>query len=163
MWIFVKTFHFNHYCQRCHYYRQYRSNILSLVISDYCHKNNQLTLDWKLKNDWTKRLQKIPRKINVSLSLAKRKLAAKNEWNCFHISHKLQKKPLFSVTLFRAWFYDNQFSKIKFNLLKILEASQKHTLTMLVKLQAFIPQFNQFHTGCYYHITSLDGYFWIYV
>ena len=49
---------------------------------------------------------------------------------------------LFSVTLFRAWSYDNQFSKIKFNLLKILEASQEHTRAMLVKLQAFIPQFN---------------------
>ena len=52
---------------------------------------------------------------------------------------------LFSVTLFRAWSYDNQFSKIKFNLLKILEASQEHTRAILVKLQAFIPQFNQFH------------------
>ena len=48
----------------------------------------------------------------------------------------------FSVTLFRAWFYDNQFSKIKFNLLKILEASQEHTRAVLVKLQAFIPQLN---------------------
>ena len=65
----------------------------------------------------------------------------------------------FSVTLFRARFYDNQFSKIKFNLLKILEASQKHTLTMLVKLQAFIPQLKKSHPGCYYHIASLDGYF----
>ena len=45
----------------------------------------------------------------------------------------------FSVTLFKAWFYDNQYSKIKFNLLKILKASQKHTRAMLVKLQAFIP------------------------
>ena len=44
-------------------------------------QNNQPTLNWKFKNDWTKRLQKIPRKINVSLSLAKRKLAEKNEWN----------------------------------------------------------------------------------
>ena len=45
----------------------------------------------------------------------------------------------FWVTLFRAWFYDNQFSKIKFDLLKLLETSQEHTLTMLVKLHAFIP------------------------
>ena len=44
-------------------------------------QNNQPTLDWKFKNDWTKRLQKIPRKINLSLSLAKRKLAEKNKWN----------------------------------------------------------------------------------
>ena len=36
----------------------------------------------------------------------------------------------FLVTLFRAWFYDNQFSKIKFNLLKTLEASQEHTCAM---------------------------------
>ena len=47
-----------------------------------------------------------------------------------------------SVTLFRAWIYDNQFSKIKFNLLKILEAFQEHTRAMLVKLKAIIPQFN---------------------
>ena len=53
-----------------------------------------------------------------------------------------EEAPFFSVTLFRAWFYDNQFNKIKFNLLKMLEASQEHTRTLLVKLQAFIPQFN---------------------
>ena len=70
---------------------------------------------------------------------------------------------LFSVTLFRVWSYDNQFSKIKFNLLKILEASQENSRAMLVKLQAFIPQFNQFHPGYYYQIASLDGCFWIYV
>ena len=69
----------------------------------------------------------------------------------------------FSLTLFRAWTYDNQFSKIKFNLLKILEASQEHTRAMLVKLQAFTPQFNQFHPVCYYQIASLDGYFQIYI
>ena len=33
------------------------------------------------KNDWIKRLRKIPRKINLSLSLIKRKLPEKNEWN----------------------------------------------------------------------------------
>ena len=69
----------------------------------------------------------------------------------------------FSVILFRAWFYDKQFSKIKFKLLKILEASQEHTSAMLVKLQLFILQFNQFHPEYYYHIASLDGYFCIYV
>ena len=80
------------------------------------------------------------------------------------LRYTLQKKlHFFSVTLFRAWFYDKQFSKIKFNLLKILEASQEHARAMLVKLQSFIPQFNQFHPECYYHIASLDGYFWIYV
>ena len=40
---------------------------------------------------------------------------------------------LFSVTLFRAWFYDNQFSKIEFSLLKILE----YTRAILVKLPSF--------------------------
>ena len=173
MWIFVKTFHSNHCCQRCHHYRKYRSNVLSLVISDYFHKNNQLTLDWKFKNNWTKRLQKIPRKINASLSLSKKNLPEKNEWNLSNQSGEVTRASIyltncrrslfFSVTLFRAWFYDNQFSKIKFNLLKILEAFQEHTRTMLVKLQSFIPQFNQFHPVCYYHIASLDAYFWIYV
>ena len=67
------------------------------------------------------------------------------------------------ASFFRPWFYDNQFSQIKFNLLKIVEASQQHTRAMLVKLQSFIPQFNQFHPECYYHVASLDGYFWIYV
>ena len=52
-------------------------------------QNNQPTLDWKFTNDWTKRLQKIPRKINVSLSLAKRKLAEKNEWNLFNQSSEV--------------------------------------------------------------------------
>ena len=80
-----------------------------------------------------------------------------------YTSQIAEEASFFSVTLFRAWFYDNQFSKIKFNLLKILEASQEHTRAMLVKLQSFIPQFNQFHPECYYHIASLDGYFWIYV
>ena len=45
----------------------------------------------------------------------------------------------FPVTLFRAWFYDNQFSEIKFNLLKILEASQDHNCAMLVKKQHLLP------------------------
>ena len=60
---------------------------------------------------WTKTLQKIPRKINASLSSAKRKLAEKNEWNSsnqsdevFHIPHKLQEKLLFSVTFHLPFF-----------------------------------------------------------
>ena len=65
-------------------------------------------------------------------------------------------KPFFSVTLFRAWFYDNKFSKIKFNLPKILKTSLEHTRAMLVKLQSLIPQFKQFHPECYYHIASLN-------
>ena len=55
---------------------------------------------------------------------------------------QIAEEAFFSVTLFRAWFYDNQFSKINFNLQKILEASQENTRAMLVKMQAFIPQFN---------------------
>ena len=47
-------------------------------------QNNQPTLDWKFKNDWTKRLQRSLK--NVSLSLAKRKLAEKNEWKFFNQS-----------------------------------------------------------------------------
>ena len=115
-------------------------------------QNNQPSLDWKFKNDLTKRLQKIPRKINVSLSLAKRKLAEKNEWNFFNQSGEVMHASIyltnctrslfFWVTLFRAWLYDNQFSKIKFNLQKILEASHEHARAILVTLQAFIPQFN---------------------
>ena len=125
-------------------------------------QNNQPTLDWKFKNDWTKRLQKIPRKINLSLSLAKRKLAEKNEWNLSNQSGEVthasiyltncRRSFIFSVTLFRAWFCDNQFSKIKFNLLKILETFQEHNPAMLVKLHSFIPQFSQFHPEYYYPI-----------
>ena len=79
----------------------------------------------------------------------------------WYTSQIAEEVSFFSVTLFRAWFCDNQFSKIKFNLLKILEASLEHTRTMLVKLQSFFPQFNQLHPEYYYHIASLDGYFWI--
>ena len=108
-------------------------------------QNNQPTLDWKFKTDWTKRLQKIPRKINLSLSLDKRKLAEKSEWNLSNQSGEVTHASIyltncrrsfifFSVALFRAWFYDNQFSKVTFNLQKILESSQEHTRAMLVKL-----------------------------
>ena len=80
-----------------------------------------------------------------------------------YTSQIAEKASFIPVTLFRAWFYDNQFSKSRFNLLKILEASQEHNCAMLVKLPSFIPQFNQFHPEYYCHIASLDGYFWIYV
>ena len=78
-----------------------------------------------------------------------------------YTSQIAEEASFFSVTLFRAWFYDNQFSKIKFNLLKILEASQEHTRTILVKFQAFISQFNYFNHGFYYYITAQDDYFGI--
>ena len=80
-----------------------------------------------------------------------------------YASQIAEEASFFPVTLFRAWFYNNQFSKIKFNLLKKSEAPQEHSCATLVKLQSFIPQFNQFHSECYYHIASLDGYFWIYI
>ena len=78
-----------------------------------------------------------------------------------YTSQIVEEASFFSVTLFRTWFCDNQFSNIKFNFLKILEASHEHIRAMLVKLQSFITQFNQLHPECYYHIASLDGYFWI--
>ena len=140
-------------------------------------QNNQPTLDWKFKNDWTKRLQKLPRKINVLLSLAKKKLAEKkNKWRLFNQSSEVlhasiyltnpRRSFFFSVTWFRAWFYDSQFSKIKLscseNIRDVPVAYPKWS-AMLVKWQAFIPQFNQFRPGCYNHLTSLAGYFWFYV
>ena len=96
--------HSNHYCQRCHYYQRHWNNLLSLVISDYFHKKNQLTLDWKFKNDWTKRLQKISRKINVSLSLAKRKLAEKNEWDLFNQSGQVTHASIYLTNCRRSLF-----------------------------------------------------------
>ena len=114
-------------------------------------QNNQPNLDWKFKNDWTKNTKK-----NKSFTfLAKRKLTEKNDG--FSLTNQVRSRmlrytsqiaeeaPFFSVTLFGAWFYDNQFNKTKFNLLKILEVSQEHARAMLVKLQSFVPQFNQFH------------------
>ena len=59
-----------------------------------------------------------------------------------YTSQIAEEASFFSVTSFRAWFEDSQFSKIKFNLLKVLQASQEHTRAMLVKLKAFIPQIN---------------------
>ena len=81
-------------------------------------QNNQLTLDWKFRNDWTKRLQKIPREINVSLYLNKRKLAEKNEWDFSNQSCEVTHASIyltncrtsfffFSATFIRAWLYCN--------------------------------------------------------
>ena len=84
-------------------------------------QNNQPTLDWKFKNDWTKRLQRSLK--NVSLSLAKSKLAEKNEWKFFNQSGESCTLPYTSqikvesfslVALFREWLYDSQFSQIKY-------------------------------------------------
>ena len=68
-------------------------------------QNNQPTLDWKFKNDWTKRLQKIPRKINVSLSLAKRKLAEKNEWNLSNQSGEVTRASIYLTNCRRSLFF----------------------------------------------------------
>ena len=121
----------------------------------FLQKNNQPTLDWKFKNGWTKRLQKIPRKINLSFSLAKRKLAAKNNGIC--LTNQVRSRMLWytlqiaeeasfcSVTLFRAWFYNNQFSKIKFCCFENIgdvPIAYPWWSAILLKLQPFIPQFN---------------------
>ena len=68
------------------------------------------------------------------------------------------RKSFFFSYLFRAWFYDSQFSKIKFSCsenIGDLPVAYLWWSAILLKLQPFIPQFNQFHRGCYYHITSL--------
>ena len=67
-------------------------------------QNNQPTLDWKFKNDWTKRLQKMPRKVNVSLSLTKRKLAEKNEWNLSNQSGEVTRASIY-LTNRRSFFF----------------------------------------------------------
>ena len=67
-------------------------------------QNNQPTLDWKFKNDWTKRLQKIPRKINLSLSLDKRKLAEKNEWNLSNQSGEVTHASIYLTNCRRSFF-----------------------------------------------------------
>ena len=56
-----------------------------------------------------------------------------------YTSQIAEETSFFSVILFRAWFYDKQFSKTKCNLLKMLEESQEHIRAMLVKMQSFIP------------------------
>ena len=68
-------------------------------------QDNQPTLDWKFKNDWTERLQKIPRKINVSLSLAKRKLVGKNEWNLFNQSGEVTHASIYLTNRSRSLFF----------------------------------------------------------
>ena len=59
----------------------------------------------KFKNDWTKRLQKIPRKINLSLSLAKRKLAEKNEWNLSNQSGEVTHASIYLTNCRRSFIF----------------------------------------------------------
>ena len=68
-------------------------------------QNNQPTVDWKFKNDRTKRLQRIPRKINVSLSLAKRKLAEKNEWNLSNQSCEVTHASIYLTNCIRSFVF----------------------------------------------------------
>ena len=71
----------------------------------FLQKNNQPTLDWKFKNGWTKRLQKIPRKINLSFSLAKRKLAEKNEWNLSNQSGEVTHASIYLTNCRRSFIF----------------------------------------------------------
>ena len=98
-------------------------------------QSNQPTLDWKFKNDWTKRLQKLPTKINVSLSLAKRKLAQKKmNGSCLIIQVRSCVLPYASqiaekTSFFQLPYLEHDFmvaNLVRLNLvvLKILETSQ---------------------------------------
>ena len=119
-------------------------------------QNNQPTLDWKFRNDWAKRLQKLPRKINVSLSESWLK---KMNGSCLinqlrscmlPYTSQIAEEAFFSVTFFRTWFYDSQFSKIKFNCSNWGRPRNIAVVECYVsKVPAFIPQLNQLHSGCY--------------
>ena len=73
---------------------------MSMVISEQ-PTNSRL----KIQNDWTKRLQKIPRKINVSLSLAKRKLAEKDEWKLSNQSGEVTHASICLTNCRRSFFF----------------------------------------------------------
>ena len=66
---------------------------------------------------------------------------------CFHITHKSQKKLLFSVTLFRVWFYNNWYNQINCteNIREVPGTYQWRSAMSV----AFIPQFNLFYPGCF--------------
>ena len=93
----------------------------------------------------------------------------KNEWNLSNESGEVTRASIYLTNCRRSFiFFQLSCSEHDFMInnlvrLNLLEASQEHTSAMLVKLQLFIPQFNQFHPEYYYHIASLDGYFCIYV
>ena len=175
LWIFIKTFHSNCYCQRSHYYRECRNSVLSLDISDYFRKTtNQLWIE-NSKMTGLKGCKSCQEKQIFNFPWLKENWLKKMNGSCLinqanmHASTYLTNRRrsfFFSVTIFRAWFYDSQFSKIKFSCSENTgDFSGTYLLwsAMLLKLQAFIPQFNQFHPSFYYRITSLTGYFWIYV
>ena len=85
-------------------------------------QNNQPTLDWKFKNDWNKRLQKIPKKVNVSLSLTKRKLAEKNEWNLSNQSGEVTHPSIYLTSCKRSLFFQLPYLENHFmitNLVKL--------------------------------------------
>ena len=123
-------------------------------------QNNQPTLDWKFRNDWAKRLQKLPRKINVSLSLAKRKLAEKNEWKLSKQSAEVMHASIYLTNRRRSFFFSYLFLEHDFmiaNLVRLnLICSHWGRLRNIAvvecyvsKVPAFIPQLNQLHSGCY--------------
>ena len=85
-------------------------------------QNNQPTLDWKFKNDWNKRLQEIPKKVNVSLSLTKRKLAEKNEWNLSNQSGEVTHPSIYLTSCKRSLFFQLPYLENHFmitNLVKL--------------------------------------------
>ena len=98
---FIQTFHLNHYCQTSIEGIETMFCLWSFLIIF----TKQPTLDWKFKNDWTKRLQKIPRKINLSLSLAKRKLAEKNEWNLSNQSGEVTHASIYLTNCRRSFIF----------------------------------------------------------
>ena len=61
----------------------------------------------KFKNEWTKRLQKIPRKINLSLFLAKRKLAEKNEWTLSNQSGEVTHASIYLTNCRRSFIFSS--------------------------------------------------------
>ena len=126
-------------------------------------QNNQPILDLKFKNDWTKSLQKLPRKINVSLSLAyKRKLTEKNEWKLSNQSSEVMHASICLTNCRKCFFFQLTKFRCSENIGDIPVAYPWWS-AILLKLQSFIPEFNQFHPVCYYHIASLTCYIWIYV
>ena len=87
-------------------YPRCRNNVWSLIISNYSHKTNELWIE-SSNTEWTKRMDQE----NVSLSLAKRKLAEKkNEWKfsnqSVEVIHASYLQKIGSVIEVRFWIYN---------------------------------------------------------
>ena len=88
----------------------------------------------KLKNDWTHRLRKLPRKINILLTLTKKNWLKKNEWKLsnqssevLHASRYLtncRKSFFFQLPYLEHDFIITNLVRLNFVVLKILETSQ---------------------------------------